>query len=99
MKQMNDEVEIVQQHPAPLRQTFCVMHRRTVLPKSFLDMFAERAHMGVGRTARDDEVVRHVRDAFEAQDDDVIRLVVQQNRGGALRELGDRRRLLFRPAQ
>ena len=63
------------------------MGRLSVSLEPFLDAFAKRANVGVGRAARDDEKVGHVRDAFEAEDHDVVRLVIQGDGRRTLRKL------------
>ena len=48
----------------------------------------QRAHVRVRGAAGDEEVVRHVRHAGEAEEHDVVRLVLEQDRRRPLRELG-----------
>ena len=49
---------------------------------------AQRPHVRVGGSAGDEEIIRHVRDALEAQEHDVVRLAIEQDRRGPLCEFG-----------
>jgi hypothetical protein len=50
-------------------------------------MFADRSDVSVGGSARDDEVICHVGDAAQVEQQDVVRFHIQAELGGALYSL------------
>ena len=64
-----------------------MVRRRAVFLQAFLNILAERPHVRIGRSAGDDEEVRHVGNTLEAQHHDVVRLVIQGDRRRLLRQL------------
>ena len=87
MEYVNYEIEEIEQHPAALLQTFGVVHGQSRFLHLRDHMLADRSHVGIGGSARYDEVVRHVSDALQIQKDDVVRFHVQAKLGGALHSL------------
>src|SRR5687767_6138849 len=72
---------------------------RAVPLEAFLDVLAKRSDVRVGGATGDHKEVRHVRHAFQTEHDHVVRLVVQRDRGSALRQVRDRRGLGIMPSR
>lgn len=87
MKNVNYEIEKIEQNPASLLQSFGVMHGHSRLFHLPDHVLAYRSHVGVGSSARDDEVVRHVGDAGQVEKDDVVGFHIEAKLGGALNSL------------
>src|SRR4029079_12475029 len=74
MKDVDDEVYEVEQHPAALFQPFNVVHRKTLLLQLGHDVLTECSNMGVGGTAGDQKEIRHVGDSAKVEEYDVLSL-------------------------
>jgi hypothetical protein len=64
--------------------------RPALSPQAVLDVLTQRPNVCIGSTTCDYEVIGHVRYVLETKDDDVVRLVLQQDRSRPLDELYDR---------
>ena len=87
MKQVDDHIHIVEERPAPLRDSFGVMDRLTGGPQSFDQMLGGAAHVRVRRSAGDHEEIGHVRHTAQVQDNDVLAWL-SIHRHDALRQRG-----------
>ena len=87
MEDVNYEIEKIEQYPAALLESLAVVHVQTGFLHLRYHMLADRSHVGVGGSARDDEVIRHVGDALQVEKDDVVRFHVLAKLGGALHSL------------
>ena len=87
MEDVNYEIEEIEQDPATLLQSFGVMHGQSRLFHLRDHVLAYRPHVSVGSSARNYEVVRHVGDAGQVEEYDVVAFHVQAKLGSALHSL------------
>ena len=96
MKQVDDEVDEVEQHPPALFQSFDVMNRKAFLLQLGDDVLTERSDVRVRCTAGDEEEIRHVGNdkvlfvpvvsLYAIEEHDVLCFVVDGDLCGAVRE-------------
>ena len=87
MEDVDYKIEEIEQHPAALFQSFSVMHGQSCLLHLRDYVLADRSHVGVGGSARNDEIVSHVGDACQIEYYDVVCFHIQAKLGGALHSL------------
>ncbi len=88
MKQVDDDVDEIQQHPAALRHTFIVMHGVPFALENFHDVLSGAAYVRVRRSTCYDKEVGHVTDSRQVEDHHVLGFVVEADGGDSLSELG-----------
>ena len=88
MKDVDHKIDVVEDNPPTLLQSFGVGGSLAVFGERLKHMLCDSPHVGVRRARRDDEVVRHVGDAVQVEDDDVIGFVVEADRRRAARQIG-----------
>src|SRR6188508_801095 len=84
MKDVYHEIDKVHERPPALRQPFQMVGLKSALFHLFSDMFGNGSYVSVRRAAGDHETIRHVRDAFEIQDHNIVGLQIQTERGRSL---------------
>ncbi len=57
VKDVDDEIDVVQQYPRPPRLALDMIGTMALLPEGLLDVLRYGAHLDVGRTGADHEVV------------------------------------------
>jgi hypothetical protein len=76
MKDVHDEIDEIEEHPATLFEPFNVVRGRTFFLQIFYQVLTDRSDMGVRCAACDDEKIRHVGNAPQIQKDDILSFVV-----------------------
>ena len=84
MKDVYYEIHKVHQRPPALGQPFDVVGLESALFHLFSDMFSNCSHVSVGRAAGDHETIRHIRDAVEIKDHNIVGFQIQTERGRSL---------------
>jgi hypothetical protein len=88
MKDVHDEIDVIDQRPPAAFQTFDVVGANAVLAQLIHHMLRDGAHVRIRRSARNDEEIRGARDLSEIEDDDVGCFSIERQHRGALGELG-----------
>jgi len=77
VEQVHDDIHVIEQRPASLRDTFGVMYWLPLGLETLHKVLGGAADVRIGCPAGDDEEVSHVRHAAQVKDDNVGRLVVE----------------------
>ena len=76
-KDMDDEIDVVQQDPFTFLVSFDVERTDSLFAESFVDAFCDRLIVPAGGAGADDEVVGERADVVEVDDDNILRLLVE----------------------
>lgn len=86
MKDMYDDIDIVEQDPVPLSQTFAVGGKVTGLRHPIIDRVGDRFNVNIGISRHDDKVIADGRDRFQFENLDVETFFGQGQPAGQPRE-------------
>src|SRR6266496_1634227 len=72
VEHVDDEINEIEQHPTSLLQPFSMMNPHSLFFQLRDQVLAHCSDMRIRGSAGDDEVVRHIGDTFQIQENDVV---------------------------